>query len=248
MEEWYYTDDRTNDYLAAGRSQTLLHLITSGQRRYRFRDRQFDLSAGTVLLIPDSTRYYTEPVLSAEDACHGIGILFDLLDTAGEKIMLPPNIYHNWNDSSSQYSKIFHTLNDYYHNPGFSILRTKALMYRLLNNLLSNIADTSPVYHMLEPALDYIAAHYSKNVPVAVYAEQCRLSESYFRKKFMECTGMSPIEYRNTIRFNAARRLYLENRSIEEIAELVGFCDASYFSKLYKQYNGVSLKKDLQIV
>lgn len=248
VEEWYYIDDRTNDYLAKGRTQTLLHLITSGQRRYRFRDRQFTLSAGTVLLIPDSTRYYTEPVLSAEDACHGIGIVFDLLDTANEKIMLTPDIYHNWSDSSDQYARIFNSLYEYYQNPDFSILRTKALMYRLLSNLLSHIPDTSPVYHMIEPALDYIAAHYSENVPIAVYAEQCGLSESHFRKKFTECTGMSPIKYRNMIRFNAARRLYQENRSIEEIAEIVGFCDASYFSKLYKQYNGVSLKKDSQIV
>lgn len=248
VHEWQCGNYQTNDYLSGGRTHTLVHLITSGQRRYQFRDKKFTLPAGSILFIPDSTCYYTEPVPSETCECQGIGVSFDLLDAAGEKIFVVPDVYHSWSDSSQQYSKLFHSLNECAQDPCCSILRLKSLMYRLLSNMISHIADTSPGYGIIEPALQYIAAHYNENVSISVYARQCTLSESYFRKKFAECIGMSPIEYRNKIRFNVARRLYQENRSVQEIAELVGFCDASYFSKLYKRCNGVSIKNDLEIV
>lgn len=248
VQEWKFGNYQTNDYRTIPRTHMLIHLITSGQRKYRIRDREFTLSAGTALFIPDATHYYTEPVPSADFVCQGIGATFDLLDTSNEKIYITPDIYHYWNASPHQYDKLFQNLNECALDPCSSILKRKSLMYRLLHNMVSQIADTSPGYHLIEPALRYITAHYSENTPICVYAEQCTLSESYFRKKFAECTGMSPIEYRNKLRFHAARRLYQENRSVQEIAEIVGFCDANYFSKLYKKCNGVSIKNDPEIV
>ena len=48
------------------------------------------------------------------------------------------------------------------------------------------------------------------------------MSESYFRKKFVGCMGMTPVEYRNVHRFSLARHLYSEGKTLEEIAQITG--------------------------
>ena len=53
------------------------------------------------------------------------------------------------------------------------------------------------------------------------------MSESYFRKKFVGCMGMTPVEYRNAHRFSLARHLYSEGKTLEEIYE--GTSRDSYF-------------------
>ena len=60
--------------------------------------------------------------------------------------------------------------------------------------------------------------------------------------------GISPIDYRNEIRFRKAKQLYQKNYTLQEIAEKVGFSDASYLSKMYKRHTGTSLKADSEIV
>jgi shikimate dehydrogenase len=60
--------------------------------------------------------------------------------------------------------------------------------------------------------------------------------------------GVSPIEYRNELRFAKAEQLYQSGNSIKEIAEAVGFCDEVFFSKLYKKRFGTSMKKRLKTV
>ena len=89
---------------------------------------------------------------------------------------------------------------------------------------------------------------YKENLPIKAYAEKCNLSESYFRKKFSDILGKSPVEYRNELRFTEARRLYRRNYSTEEIAEALGFCDSRYMLKLYRRHTGKSLKKDAEII
>ena len=244
----HYHPGSVTDYSKTARSKNLLHLITEGTREYQFRDQRFLLGKDSVFLIPDKTYYMTKVLSHNGSFCDGIGICFDLFLPNGEKILLEPGIYYQWNNTHKQYINIFHLMNDCFEKPDFSILKLKSLLYRLLSNLLSNTTDISAAHTLIEPAIDYITSHYEENCPIKTYADQCGLSESYFRKKFVECTGMSPIEYRNKIRLMEARKLYHENYSIQEISEKVGFCDASYFSKIYKREIGSSLKNDLEIV
>ena len=67
----------------------------------------------------------------------------------------------------------------------------------------------------------------------------CGMSESGFRRLFTECTGESPIAYRNRLRLEAARTL-LENGdyNVSESARAVGFENLSFFIRLYKRRFG----------
>lgn len=243
----HFADNCVNDYSQTARNKNLLHLVTNGTRKYEIDGQEFLVSEGTLILIPDKT-FYISRVCNQENGCDGVGICFDLFLQNGDKIYLEPGIYHNWNSSPDSYLKFFQNLQDCYADKEFSILRAKSLMYRFLYHLSSDFCDISPSYALIEPAVNFIAGHYQENHSIQEYADCCKLSESYFRKKFLECMGMTSIDYRNKLRFAQARRLYQENYSIQEISEMLGFCDVNYFTKLYKRYYGVSLKKDMEIV
>ena len=116
--------------------------------------------------------------------------------------------------------------------------------------LISHLAyeNDNQMKEILKPALDYFSITYKENLPIQSYAEKCNLSESYFRKIFRETIGMSPINYRNELRFAEAERLYLLYRNIGRVAEEVGFCDEVFFTKLYKKRFGTSIKNIAKLV
>lgn len=66
---------------------------------------------------------------------------------------------------------------------------------------------------------------------------------SYFRKLFKYVTGYSPLNYLLHLRIEHAKRQlqqYHSIRTIKEIAVSSGFSDPYYFSRVFKQHEGIS--------
>jgi AraC-like DNA-binding protein len=75
------------------------------------------------------------------------------------------------------------------------------------------------------------------------YANQYNISIDYLGKLFKEYKGKSFSEYYNTVRLNRADFLLLSSDySLSEISELLGFVDASHFSKFYKTHKKMTAK------
>lgn len=223
----------SNDYLETGREQTLLHIAISGEREYTINNRTFVIGAGSVLLIPAKTKYYTIP----KTACTGIGICFDL-HTAEGILELEPDVYHLWQDHSGQYAVWMEeiTLDAITDRQG--LLYRKTLLWRILDKMLAEPCRDPVLEKLLTPALRFIGEHYRENLPVAAYADACHLSESHFRRKFFDFTGMTPIAYRDSLRFTEVRRLLETGMTLTKAAELTGFWDASYLRRMYRQRTG----------
>ena len=233
-----------NDYLEKGRQRNLIHLITSGNRLYKTEVESFTVPTGTVLFIPDGTRYLTRALHTKESGCSGIGISFDTVDGCGREISIEKGVYHDWRDYHNYFSGLFEEMTECAEVSPRNTLRMKSLLLRILCRMVTDSGHNQLTKNIISPALTFIAKHYRENLPVRVYAEQCNMSESYFRKKFVELTGKSPIEYRNELRFAEARRLYAEGYSMKEISASLGFFDAGYFAKIYKKSNGRSLSRE----
>ncbi|MGG3307983.1 helix-turn-helix domain-containing protein [Paenibacillus lautus] len=77
--------------------------------------------------------------------------------------------------------------------------------------------------------------------PLESYYEELRISRGYFFELFRRSTGLPPTQYINHFRINRAKEdLRNTNISITEIAEKHGFSSIHYFSKLFRQLNGLS--------
>ena len=65
------------------------------------------------------------------------------------------------------------------------------------------------------------------------------VSPDYFTKMFKDSIGKTPVDYINGIRINHAMQLLIDSdKSVSEISDEIGFCNANYFNKIFKQYVG----------
>lgn len=87
----------------------------------------------------------------------------------------------------------------------------------------------------------YIEEHYMESITLEEIARHVGLNETYLSSIFKKQTKKSMIDFLTDIRVHHAKELLIDhNKSINEIAEEVGFNDAKYFTKRFKKFTGVS--------
>lgn len=233
-----FPDGDEIDYYNKGRKKHLLHYITSGVREYLCEYEITVVPAGSVIFIPDQTEYKTTALPHENEHCSGIGICFD----SDHELEIDKKIYFSKSDRTTLLA--FYEIEKTYNEIPINYFKLREAVYHIFSML-------SAVDHahddMLTPAITFIQEHYKENHLVSEYARQCAMSESYFRKRFKENMGISPLEYRNQLRLAEAKRLYQMGKTILAISEEVGFEDPSYLSKLYKKHNAISLKDEAKI-
>ncbi|MCI6464486.1 MAG: response regulator [Faecalicatena sp.] len=92
---------------------------------------------------------------------------------------------------------------------------------------------------------DYLDAHYREKIVIQEIADKFGLNYSYMCSLFRKYTHVSPNEYLIMKKMEQAKVLLETNRdlNIKDIAELVGYTDQYYFSRLFKTYEKVSPKE-----
>lgn len=87
----------------------------------------------------------------------------------------------------------------------------------------------------------FIDEKYNKQLSLTGLSQKFNLNSYYISKLFKEYTNQSFIEYLTYVRVSKAVQLIAENRySFKEIADMVGYNDPSYFSKVFKKITGKS--------
>lgn len=87
----------------------------------------------------------------------------------------------------------------------------------------------------------YLRQNYADPLSLSELAKQYRFSTGYFSSLIKKKAGKSYSELLISIRMEKATELLRSsNKSIEEIAQEVGYDDYFYFSKLYKKVNGIT--------
>ena len=226
-----------HDYMDHGRQDNLLHYIIDGSRTYQINGHEKILRPGTLIFIPEGTKYRTE----TRRPTSGIGICFQMHSLDGAPVLLERDVYTVENDTLL-YQPLFSEMEqatEMYR----SKLHQRALLLQILDNLMMSLDVRSAESVHLSPAITYLQKHYRENVPVAVYAAVCHMSESYFRRLFSEYTGMTPLEYRDHLRFTEAKFLLSCGMTVTKTAEQVGFCDASYLRRIFKKRTGHALSE-----
>ncbi|QDY82356.1 response regulator [Paenibacillus polymyxa] len=90
-------------------------------------------------------------------------------------------------------------------------------------------------------AIQYIHAHYSEDLNMAVVSNSVSLNYTYFSQAFKAYTGLSFVQYLKKLRIAEAKKL-LECREgrIYEIAATVGFDNTKHFNKVFRELEGMT--------
>lgn len=99
----------------------------------------------------------------------------------------------------------------------------------------------SSATHIVDPALLLVAEAYQQDLKVVQMARSCAMSESHFRKVFVQLMGIAPLEYLN--RYRIKRAMYLLQTTaapISQISEECGFLSVTTFNRNFRHYNNMS--------
>lgn len=107
-----------------------------------------------------------------------------------------------------------------------------------LSALLKNNTKESPY---ITEALAYIKTHFTKNINMAMVANQVSVNYTWFSEKFKEHTGINFNEYLKRIRMEEAKKLLQTGLyKVYEVANRSGFSDVKYFMKQFREETGMS--------
>ena len=98
-------------------------------------------------------------------------------------------------------------------------------------------------YHnkLLGSVKKYIDAHYMKDISLESIAQEFKFHPNYLSKLFKEETGQNFIEYLTFIRISKGKELLADLRhNVLDVALMVGYKDAKYFTKVFKKVVGVT--------
>lgn len=116
-------------------------------------------------------------------------------------------------------------------------------IYRAIT-ALGECADGAPSLHpnsLIRPGVEYLHAHLLEDIALSELAALCNVSEAYFRRLFKESYGVSAVRYRLERRLSrACEYLTFTDTPVSEISDMLGFGDASYFIKCFRERYSVS--------
>ena len=223
----------------------LFAVVLEGRGILHYSDENFRVGAGDCFFIDCRTPHYCES--DRDQPWELLWVQFDGCTTA-EYFKL----------FSAQQQAVFHPvtagkfsslLQEIMRLNAESYADTEALTSGLLANLLTLLLTVNSVSEETDTALQaklktvlaYIDANFTEELRLDELARRFDISKYYLTREFKRAYGETIFQHIIGLRINYAKRLLrFTDKSVEEIAELCGFNDQSYFSKQFKKAENVT--------
>ncbi len=243
---WYHRD---NAYTAIGKpkiSHTLLWLkncsaiIRSADGKVLLNVKQNQL-----VYTAKGSEYKVEFIGTSPEREDTVVIHFQMTDTDGYDIAptMSPTVCMQNVDLT--YQLLIENMATEFKNNIVCIPELKSSLYKLLSEICfqQKRKVRKNKYTCISSGIKLLERN--GDMSISDIAKKCGVSECYFRRLFMEYSGMSPMDFRQHYRIEKAKQLLMsdEGLSITEIAEELGFADVYHFSKTFKKYSGMAPSK-----
>lgn len=227
-------------YVSEGRENNGFLYYVKGGHEFDFGDRSIVTHKGDFVYIPynsvyenrlisDDTEYYQVDFLLFDDG-KPCALFNDTRIISGTKatdyFMLIKEIYDLYSVRDSSYN--------------ISCIGSVCKLINMI--MLTHERDELKIKgsNIISKSISYIKEHYNEDTSIEELAAISDISVSNLEKTFKKCYGTTPINYRNTIRINEAKKLILTGLSINDAAERVGWPNYYYFCKIFKKHVGMS--------
>ena len=95
--------------------------------------------------------------------------------------------------------------------------------------------------HIVRRVKSYIDAHYDEEISLGTLAQRFSVDDSYLSRMFKQQVGSNLMLYLASARIEQAKRLLAQkDLNITDVAQLVGYDDYAYFSRVFKRMEGRS--------
>ncbi|RRK33593.1 response regulator [Schaedlerella arabinosiphila] len=93
---------------------------------------------------------------------------------------------------------------------------------------------------LLKSIFSYIDRHLTTQVHLSEAAGEIGVSNAYLSTVFKKEMGVNFIEYVNQKKVDLAKQMLDEGKLVYEVSDVLGFENCTYFSKVFKKYEGIS--------
>ena len=147
-------------------------------------------------------------------------------------------MFHNLHNIDN---KRLDSLIDSIHKGGTDKKSTILEMIKLIRGVKIETQKCAPVVYR---AKTLIENSISEDLTVTEIAYKLNISVHYLCHVFKEETGITPTDYRNSVKLTNAKRLLVStDQKISDIALECGFGSASYFSKIFLKTEKITPKE-----
>lgn len=207
-----------------------------GERRYTFEDHGILFTKpGSLIFLPKNSTYLMESI--EPGTCFAIN--FELMEDVD---FLPFSIsIRNGTEILENFKKanaVWQSKKAGYEMKCRSYLYNIIYLIQNEHNSYANAKQRA----IIAPALEYIEKNYHLQTGITVrdLSECCGVSETYLRRLFRSCLGVSPVQYVNRMRLTRAGELLSSGfYTVSEVMTMSGYNDDAYFSRNFKKRFGV---------
>lgn len=230
-----------SQYSAVAAHSTLI-IRKNGRSVYSMGAKHYTSDVDSVLFIAKGTEYK----LSIDEAGDCTVIEFDIQQEQYDELFIKGAICEYMTLGDKSIFKIVKNLRQFYG------LRGPAYYSKCFSELYSLITQISTIhafnyslagkYGMIHNSVKFIEANYFRqDLYTPMLAELSGMGETYYRSIFLAVFNMPPAHYIQLYRVGKAKELLLNSSAtMEEIALAVGFANASYFCKVFKNLTGLT--------
>ena len=234
----------------SGLRSYLFFMVLSGSGSLNYEGKEYDLKRGDCVFI-DCQKPYShstaENDLWSLQWVHFYGptlyLIYDkYIERGGQSVFSPPSmdkIQTIW-ESLMGVAKGIDYMKDMFINQYLSEL----LVCIMSESWHPEYRTTTPKKQNLSNIRDYLDNHYSERITLDDLANQFYVDKYYLTKIFKEQFGQSVNTYLANIRITKAKQLLrFSNMTVEEIGYEVGIGAPAYFSRVFKNIEGISPKQ-----
>lgn len=219
----------------------ILLFVAKGAALYRFGDQTVRVAKGEGLFFPLGTTRSAESDATEPTQMYSA----HFRDTAKEDLPVCRNdrFVHFRLLGSDYLKQRFSMLNECWLGkmPSYELI-SRGILFELLGIVqreLSGDTISSSRRSLAHRVQEYIVQRYREPLRLSELAQAMDRSPTYICTVFKEVTGRTPVEYMHEVRIAAARELILmNNMTIGQISESLGYCDPTYFNYMYKKIVG----------
>lgn len=219
--------------------------LKKGKAEWRSGGEVVQLAPGDILIIPPG--YKGEYVTAEGHQYHWFALVGKWPAIWGEIAQMQHLQLDADQEIENDFAGIRETL--ILQQPGYSL---KALGYfytlfsrvQLLQNKSAVTVSRSEYPESVRKTIVFLEENFARPYSGDQTAKNVHLSATHLRSLFERWVGLSPKRYHTQCRIEQAKRL-LEQKTvtIQSVALAVGFDDAAYFSRVFKQFTGASPQK-----